>query len=65
MTLAHLWTAAHRWSDGAAKQKGRGAAPIDLDRLAAHDLADLNLPADLRARIELRRMAWIAGCLTR
>lgn len=28
---------------------------IDLSRLSAHDIADLNLPAGIRARLELRR----------
>jgi hypothetical protein len=37
------------------RHRKRSGAAIDLLRLSAHDLADLNLPADIRARVDVRR----------
>jgi len=33
----------------------RARIAVDLDRLSARDLADLNLPSDVRAGLDLRR----------
>jgi hypothetical protein len=33
----------------------RRIAALDLDRMSAHDLQDLNLPSELRARVDARR----------
>lgn len=47
-----LWRAfALPWGPSSAKP----VPEIDFSRLSEHDLADLNLPASLRARIELQR----------
>lgn len=57
MAIADLWTAAFQWGIGFSKPRDHRAASIDLSRLGCHDLADLNLPSDIRAGIELRRAA--------
>ena len=37
------------------KPRATRSERIELDRLSSHDLADLNLPPDFRARIDLNR----------
>ena len=47
-----LWRAfALPWASSTAKT----VPEIDFSRLSAHDLADLNLPANVRARLDLER----------
>jgi hypothetical protein len=53
LELSRFWSflwPAPRTGGGTAKPR-----PIDFSRLSAHDLADLNLPPDIRARIGLQQ----------
>lgn len=56
---ATFWTSAlSNLTRGIAfRHRSPHRSSLDLSRLSAHDLADLNLPSDVRARVDLQREA--------
>jgi len=54
MTAA-IWTSALSALTRSFAHGRRGGGSAGLDRLSARDLADLNLPSEVRARIDIDR----------
>jgi hypothetical protein len=55
MPATFLTSALGSFARSISGRGNRRIAALDFDRMSAHDLQDLNLPSELRTRVEMRR----------
>ena len=55
MPATFLTSALGNFARNIARRGSRPIASLDFDRMSAHDLQDLNLPSELRSRVDARR----------
>jgi hypothetical protein len=55
MPATFLTSALSNFARSISRRGNRSIASLDFDRMSAHDLHDLNLPSEIRMRIDARR----------